>query len=150
MNVLSFRKKYFYLPVLVFLISGFIPGVFAAGNVLHVHDLVDFVSQEAEALANGVAAYLKSGTLPDCGLTVETCPVIGHVIPQKISGTRDFSLSFRVRKPMGRCKIEVRQGQTVLTTVKLPKAIPAEMIQFPVPCAEMTADRKVEVFIDEV
>lgn len=127
-----------------------VPGVFAAGNVLHVHDLVDFVSQEAEALANGVAAYLKSGTLPDCGLTVETCPVIGHVIPQKISGTRDFSLSFRVRKPMGRCKIEVRQGQTVLTTVKLPKAIPAEMIQFPVPCAEMTTDRNVEVFIDEV
>ena len=127
-----------------------IPGVFACGNVLHVHDLVDFVSQEAEALANGVAAYLKEGTLTECGLTVETCPVIGHVIPQKVSGTQDFSLSFRVRRPMGKCRIEVRQGDTVLTTVKLPKAIPAEMIQFTVPCKEMTADRNVEVFVDEV
>ena len=127
-----------------------VPGVFAAGNVLHVHDLVDFVSQEAEALANGVAAYLKEGTLTECGLTVETCPVIGHVIPQKVSGTQDFSLSFRVRRPMGKCRIEVRQGDTVLTTVKLPKAIPAEMIQFTVPCKEMTADRNVEVFVDEV
>ena len=127
-----------------------IDGVFACGNVLHVHDLVDFVSQEAEALANGVAAYLKEGTLTECGLTVETCPVIGHVIPQKVSGTQDFSLSFRVRRPMGKCRIEVRQGDTVLTTVKLPKAIPAEMIQFTVPCKEMTADRNVEVFVDEV
>ena len=102
-----------------------VPGVFAAGNVLHVHDLVDFVSQEAEALANGVAAYLKEGTLTECGLTVETCPVIGHVIPQKVSGTQDFSLSFRVRRPMGTCISEVRHGDTVLTTVKLPEAIPA-------------------------
>ena len=127
-----------------------VPGIFAAGNVLHVHDLVDFVSQEAEALADGVAAYLKNGALPECNLTVEACPVIGHIIPQKVSAARDFNLSLRVRKPMGKCKIEVRQGQAVLKTVTLPKAIPAEMIQFAVPCAQMAADRNVEVLVYEV
>ena len=45
-----------------------IPGVFAAGNVLHVHDLVDFVSLEAEALASSAAEYLKNHALPPCPL----------------------------------------------------------------------------------
>lgn len=127
-----------------------VPGIFAAGNVLHVHDLVDFVSQEAEALAGGVCRYLVEDMPQDCHLTVETCPVVGHVIPQKVSGTRDFSLSFRVRRPMGKTLIQVRQGDTVLQTVKLPKAIPAEMIQFTVPCAKMNREQNVEVFVDEV
>ena len=127
-----------------------VPGVFAAGNVLHVHDLVDFVSQEAEALANGVAEYLKEGALPQCGLTVQTCPVIGHIIPQTVSGQREFNLSMRVRRPMGKCRIAVKQGDTVLKEVKLPKAIPAEMIQFTVPCEHMTADQNVEVDVYEV
>jgi len=43
------------------------PGVFAAGNVLHVHDLVDFVSIEAEELADGLVAYLENGRLPGAG-----------------------------------------------------------------------------------
>lgn len=127
-----------------------VPGIFAAGNVLHVHDLVDFVSQEAEALAGGVCRYLAEDVPQDGHLTVETCPVVGHVIPQKVSGTRDFSLSFRVRRPMGKTLIQVRQGDTVLQTVKLPKAIPAEMIQFTVPCEKMNREQNVEVFVDEV
>lgn len=127
-----------------------VPGIFAAGNVLHVHDLVDFVSQEAEALANGVCRYLREDVPQNCPLTVETCPVIGHVIPQKVSGTQDFSLSFRVRRPMGKTLIQVKQGDMVLQTVKLPKAIPAEMIQFTVPCEKMNREQNVEVFVDEV
>lgn len=127
-----------------------VPGIFAAGNVLHVHDLVDFVSQEAEALAEGVCRYLTEDMPRDCHLNVETCPVIGHVIPQKVSGTQDFSLSFRVRRPMGKTLIQVKQGDTVLQTVKLPKAIPAEMIQFTVPCEKMNREQNVEVFVDEV
>jgi thioredoxin reductase len=45
-----------------------VPGVFAAGNVLHVHDLVDFVSLEAERLADAVAVYAGAGGLPACGI----------------------------------------------------------------------------------
>ena len=127
-----------------------VPGIFAAGNVLHVHDLVDFVSQEAEALADSVAAYLRQGSLPTCKLTVETCPVIGHIIPQKVSAEKDFNMSLRVRRPMNKCRIEVKQGETVLKTVTMPKAIPAEMIQFVVPCEKMDARQNVEVFVYEV
>ena len=48
-----------------------IPGVFSAGNVLHVHDLVDFVSLEAAALAAAAAEYLQKGSLPPCPLEVK-------------------------------------------------------------------------------
>lgn len=127
-----------------------VPGVFAAGNVLHVHDLVDFVSQEAEELAEGVRGYLSGQGQASCNLTVQTCPMIGHVIPQKVSGTKDFNLSFRVRKPLHKCVVEVKQGGIVLKSVKLPKAIPAEMIQFTVPCEKMNTEQDVEVFVNEV
>jgi len=126
-----------------------VPGVFAAGNVLHVHDLVDFVSQEAEALADSVAAYLSEDGLPDCPLEVAPSPVIGHVIPQKVSGKKDFTLSMRVRRPLKKCRVEVKQGEKVLLSAPLPKAIPAEMIQLQVPCQDMVTDENVEVAVYE-
>lgn len=126
-----------------------VPGIFAAGNVLHVHDLVDFVSQEAEALADGVREYLEQGALPPCSLEVAACPDIGHVIPQKVSGRRDFTLSMRVRRPMKKCRVEVRQGERVLLSTTLPKAIPAEMLQMRVPCREISQGQRIEVLVYE-
>lgn len=126
-----------------------VPGVFAAGNVLHVHDLVDFVSLEAEALAEGAYRYLKDGKLEECTIDVEPEPVIGHIIPQKISGTRDFQMSMRVRRPMGKCKIKVMQGEQVIKSVTVPKAIPAEMIQFQVKAEKIRPKEKIEVVVYE-
>lgn len=126
-----------------------VSGIFAAGNVLHVHDLVDFVSQEAELLAAGVEKYLGEDGLPACGITVEPSPMVGHVIPQRVSGKEDFRLWLRVRRPFGKCRIVVKQGENVLKTVKLPKAIPAEMIQFIVPAEKIQANQNIEVLVNE-
>ncbi|HWR22207.1 MAG TPA: FAD-dependent oxidoreductase [Feifaniaceae bacterium] len=126
-----------------------VPGIFAAGNVLHVHDLVDFVSLEAEALAGAAAAYLRNGGLARCDIPVEADQVVGHIIPQMISGEKDFQLSLRVRKPLGKCRIVVRQGDSIVKTVSLPKAIPAEMIQFPVSSNKLLSREKVEVAVYE-
>ena len=68
-----------------------VPGIFAAGNVLHVHDLVDFVSLEAEKMANSVITYLN-GRLPECPIPVETDTTIGYTVPQRISGQQDVVL----------------------------------------------------------
>jgi len=106
-----------------------VDGVFAAGNVLQVHDLVDFVSLEAEELANSVAEYIQVGRLMDCGIQITTDANISHTIPQRISGHKDFKISMRVRKPLKNCQIDVMQNDAVITTVKMKKAIPAEMIQ---------------------
>ena len=126
-----------------------VPGIFAAGNVLHVHDLVDFVSLEAEDLAKGVFQYLRDGKLEENEIPVCAGENIGHVIPQKISGKKDIQMSLRVRKPVGRCKVVVKQAGRELKAVSMPKAIPAEMIQFRVKAEAFVSSEPVEVMINE-
>ena len=106
-----------------------VPGIFSAGNVLHVHDLVDFVSLEAEAMAQSAAEYLLKGSLPACHLAVSAGADVGHVLPQRISGTQDVTLSLRVRRPLANASIVVRQGGREILRKKMRKALPAEMIQ---------------------
>ena len=109
-----------------------VEGIFVAGNVLHVHDLVDFVSLEGERLALQVSKYIKEGNLIPCEIKINKDNNLGHTIPQKISGKKDFLISMRVRKPLKNVVIEIQQGDNVIKSVKMKKAIPAEMIQFEV------------------
>lgn len=122
-----------------------VPGIFAGGNVLHVHDLVDFVSLEAEALAESAAEYLRQGTLPPCPLRVCSDGSAGQIIPQKISGTRDFTLYLRVKAPVKNCAIELHQGGKLILSKKMPKALPAEMIQLEVKGGLLCEDKDLEV-----
>jgi hypothetical protein len=116
-----------------------VEGIFAAGNVLHVHDLVDYVSLEAERLAMSAAAYIKDSSLPACPLAVECGENVGHVIPQRVSGTSGFQLSLRVRRPLRGCTIKVTQGGREVFSHKMRKAIPAEMIRLEIPAAGLSA-----------
>lgn len=106
-----------------------VDGIFVAGNVLHVHDLVDFVSLEGERLATSVTNYINNNKLPKCEINIIKDNDIGHTIPQKISGENDFVLSMRVRKPIKNAVIEILQDDNIVRTIKMKKAIPAEMIQ---------------------
>ncbi len=101
-----------------------VPGVFSAGNVLHVHDLVDFVSMESEALARHAAAYVEGKGIAPCTLDVKCGEGVGHTIPQKVSGKNDFSLSLRVRNHYRDCRIVVRQNGVEVAAKKMKKAIP--------------------------
>lgn len=123
------------------------PGFFAAGNVLHVHDLVDFVSLEAEKLADGVAAYLVNNSLPDCPIRIRTDKNINHTVPQKISGTQDVTLSLRVSRKLENCSIFVRQGFEILEIKQMKKALPAEMIQIPLRAAAIRGTEEIEVSV---
>ena len=126
-----------------------VPGIFAAGNVLHVHDLVDFVSLEAERLAKSVAAYLKEELAP-AEISIETGGLIGYTVPQKISGTRDVSLSFRPRKPVRGCRVEIRQDETCLVSRTYPKLLPAEMETIDLPAGKLLSKSNIKVVtVDE-
>ena len=122
-----------------------IPGTFAAGNVLHVHDLVDYVSMEGEKLADSVSRYLAEGSLPACPIETKPGSGVGYVMPQRVSGTEEVTLSMRVRSPMKDCTIVVRQGDTVLAKKKMRKALPAEMIHLKVPASAVPAQENWEV-----
>ncbi len=125
-----------------------VPGLFAAGNVLHVHDLVDFVSMEAELMAEGVNRYLE-GQLPPAGLQVTCGRNIGHTVPQRISGKTDVKLSFRVRAPQRNAHVVVRQGGKVVAKKVIPNALPANMVEMNLPAAQLAESGDLEVSIDE-
>lgn len=125
-----------------------IDGIFAAGNVLHVHDLVDFVSMEAEKLADSAAEYIKNKALEDCSIEITTDGNIGHTIPQKISGEQDVTLSMRVRKLIRDCRIVVRQGGKEIGAKKMKKALPAEMIQLTIKADKISSKDALEVSVE--
>jgi NADPH-dependent 2,4-dienoyl-CoA reductase/sulfur reductase-like enzyme len=125
-----------------------VPGIFAAGNVLQVHDLVDYVSLEAESLADYVTAYITDGSLPVCDIHIVTDGNVSHTIPQRISGRKDFKLSMRVRRPLKNCTILVKQNNIVVKRVKLQKALPAEMIRISVPKDKLKPEATVEVSVE--
>ena len=124
------------------------PGHLRAGQVLAVDDLVGFVSLEAEALADSAAEYLLTGSLPACRLEVKAGQNVGHVIPQRISGTRDFTLSLRVRQPLRDVSVVVRQDGREVLRKKMRKALPAEMIQLPIKAAKLTDSADMEVCVE--
>ena len=124
------------------------PGIFAAGNVLHVHDLVDFVSMEAEKLADSVARYIKDGKLPACEIQVKTDRNINHTVPQRISGTEDCCLSLRVNRPFKDCALVVSQNGTEIARKKMKKALPAEMIHIDLKAEKLENKGDLEVKVE--
>lgn len=125
-----------------------VDGIFAAGNVLHVHDLVDFVSMEAENLADSVAEYVRAGGLAPCPIRIHTDKYINHTVPQRVSGRAPFTLSLRVNRPLKDCRIVVRQNGTELAEKRMKKAIPAEMIQIAVDNGRMAQTGDLEVSVE--
>ena len=103
-----------------------IPGVFACGNGLHVHDLVDFVSIEGTKAGENCAKFIK-GELEDLPkIKVVNGNLIGYVLPQTITSS-GASISFRVRKPLKNCYLVVKQGDKEIKRVKKLYMIPSEM-----------------------
>lgn len=105
-----------------------VPGIFACGNVLQVHDLVDYVSEEAERAGLGAVKYIREELDTKCA--VQTKPGFGvrYVLPQTVHpGNGDVSLFLRVTQPFGRVKFTVADGERVLAVAKKLKAAPGEM-----------------------
>lgn len=123
-------------------------GIFAAGNVLHVHDLVDFVSIEAESLADSVAKYVIEGSLKPAAISINTDCNIGYTVPQRVSGEKEFTLSLRVKRPMKDCRIVVRQAGKEVAVKKMKKAIPAEMIRFVISHEKLVSGSDLEVCVE--
>lgn len=125
-----------------------VEGIFAAGNVLHVHDLVDFVSIEAETLADSAAAFVEGRKLGDCPIAIVTDGNLGYTVPQRISGKQDVKLSMRVKKLFQDCRIVVRQNGNEIASKKIKKALPAEMIQMLVRADRIAGGDNLEVSVE--
>ena len=105
-----------------------IPGVFACGNVLHVHDLVDYVSEEGERAGASAARFLRNHAQGREEIVVTVGTGVRYVVPQAIhTGGEDVSLSLRVARPFAGATLVVRSGENVLVALKRPKMAPGEM-----------------------
>lgn len=102
-------------------------GVFACGNVLHVHDLVDYVSEEAEIAGKAAADYIKGAKNEKIAIEIKTDGKIRYTVPQKITSKKDITVYFRVSDVYKNVKINVYNGNEVVFTKKKVKVAPGEM-----------------------
>ncbi|MBQ7886924.1 MAG: FAD-dependent oxidoreductase [Clostridia bacterium] len=111
-----------------------IPGIFAAGNVLHVHDLVDFVSEEAAAAGRHAASYIQNGCKSEAAKELKvvceggvrySVPV--RIFPDHLADDAMVTLRFRVANVYKNKKIVVYAGNDVIFIRKRPVLAPGEM-----------------------
>lgn len=114
-------------------------GVFACGNVLHVHDLVDYVSAESARAGAAAAEYvLRGGNAGGECIPVTASGSVGYTVPQSVCPQnvgKALDIFFRVRKKIRRGEITVTSGGTVIASFKREFLAPAEMQKITVPKA---------------
>lgn len=104
-----------------------VEGIYACGNVLHVHDLVDFVSEEADIAGKSAAAYIHGERAEAVDIPLHTDGKIRYTVPQRITAKKDVTVFFRVADVYRNVTIKVKDGDRVIFSKKKPKVAPGEM-----------------------
>ena len=125
-----------------------IPGVFSCGNVLHVHDLADWVSEES-ALAGQFAVQYLNGEIspPQKSIPILAGEGVRYVLPQSVSGRRDVTLSLRVASPSRNRVVKVNDGERLVANKKMLRLHPAEMIHIKVKAEKISEAGRLEVSV---
>ena len=118
-----------------------VPGIFACGNVLHAHDLVDFVSEEAAQAGRAAAEYVKETQKlqkeeiqREC-VPVQTSGGVRYAVPSRLHKKQHQAqkIRFRVSQVFGACKIQVYLNEELVLEKKKRSAAPGEMEQILIP-----------------
>ena len=117
-----------------------VPGIFACGNVLHVHDLADNVTTESERAGAAAAAWALGavGTAArvadtSCEFTVSPAGIAGYALPGRITAVALTKLNFRVRRPVDAARVRILAGDEELFAGKVRPFKPSVMEGFPLP-----------------
>lgn len=115
-----------------------VPGIFACGNVLHVHDLADNVTTESERAGAAAAAYALgcgagADAGPGCQLKVSPAGIAGYALPGRITTVALTKLNFRVRRPVDAARVRILAGDEELFAGKARPFKPSVMESFPLP-----------------
>ena len=133
-----------------------VPGIFACGNVLHVHDLADNVTTESERAGAAAATYaLGSGANvepdtagPGCQLTVSPAGIAGYALPGRITAVTLTKLNFRVRRPVDAARVRILAGDKELFAGKVRPFKPSVMESFPLPTKVI--QRAIDLGVSEI
>lgn len=117
-----------------------VPGIFACGNVLHVHDLADNVTTESERAGAAAAVHALGavGTATgvadaDCEIKVSPAGIAGYALPGRITAVTLTKLNFRVLRPVDAARVRILAGDEELFTGKVRPFKPSVMESFPLP-----------------
>lgn len=115
-----------------------VPGIFACGNVLHVHDLADNVTTESERAGVAAAAWALGGAEAcaagtGCELTVSPAGIAGYALPGRITAVALTKLNFRVRRPVDAAHVRILGNDEELFAGKVRAFKPSVMESFPLP-----------------
>ena len=126
-----------------------IPGIFTCGNCLHVHDLVDFVSQEGTAAGQSAAEYLaKNGKEEGEKIPVTAGGLMGYVVPNFVEKNANvLNFKFRVRKPTEKAFLYIKQGDRLLKKQVLTLLLPSIMVEGKVNLDNLT-DEPIEMRVE--
>lgn len=132
-----------------------ISGVFSCGNVLHVHDLVDFVSEESSRAGESAARYILNGSLQN-GTVIDVCAgnAVRYTVPSRINVSQApelIHIRFRVTGVYKNVSIIVRSGNTELIRKKAQILVPSEMVDLILKKDKLSGlSEKLEVYVEEV
>lgn len=115
-----------------------VPGIFACGNVLHVHDLADNVTTESKRAGAAAAAWALDGAEAcaagtGCELTVSPADIAGYALPGRITAVALTKLNFRVRRPVDAARVKILADGEELFAGKVRAFKPSVMESFPLP-----------------
>lgn len=132
-----------------------IPGIFACGNGLHVHDLVDFVSAEGRLAGANAAKYIREGSVSDAGvINVSPLAGIGYALPSvtHIDNLASTVLKFRVTKPFNNVTLDIKANGQSVKKIRKPYLLPAEMENIPLAGLDLSvfADGKIDLTVEVV
>lgn len=116
------------------------PGVFSCGNVVHVHDLVDFVTAESQRAGKAAAEYAAGKRVPEDGRMIELKKGdhVTYTVPQAIrveNAEAGVDVSFRVNAVMKDQEICVKDGDAIIAHYKREHMAPGEMEHIKLPAA---------------
>ena len=117
------------------------PGVFACGNVLHVHDLVDYVVEEARRAGANAAAWL-SGYRAEGEIRVKTGSNIRYIMPMRVNPERENRLYMRALVVKNDARLDVRLDGTEVKSRKLAHVQPSEMLSLTLKPEDLAAARR--------
>lgn len=114
-----------------------VPGIFACGNVLHVHDLADNVTTESERAGAAAAAWAlgdeADAVSASCELKVSPAGIAGYALPGRITTVALTKLNFRVRRPVDAARVRILANGEELFASKVRAFKPSVMESFPLP-----------------
>ena len=122
-----------------------VPGIFACGNVLQVHDIVDNVSLEAEYIVEGVAEFLEGKLTKEQEIKVELGKGLKYVVPQTLIRLKDTIFSFRVNQPGRKKTLVFNDGKRIIKKKILRRVNPAEMIRVKLSSSELEGIKTLKI-----